>query len=76
MYIPYYNAEINGISKFNPDFIFWLKKGKDYLILFVDPKGTEHTNAYRKVDGYKELFEENGKTKVFKYNGFKTKIKL
>ncbi|MEO0114451.1 MAG: DEAD/DEAH box helicase family protein [candidate division WOR-3 bacterium] len=76
VYIPYYNPNINNISKFNPDFIFWLKKDKDYFILFVDPKGTEHTNAYRKIDGYKELFEEAGKTKVFNYNGFKTKIKL
>src|SRR5690606_6661684 len=55
VYIPYYNPILNKISKFKPDFIFWLKNGTDYTILFVDPKGTEHTSAYRKIDGYKVL---------------------
>ncbi|MBO8130788.1 MAG: DEAD/DEAH box helicase family protein [Candidatus Marinimicrobia bacterium] len=76
VYIPYYNPETNRISKFKPDFIFWFKKGDNYFIVFVDPKGTEHTGAYRKIDGYKVLFEENGKEKVFNYNGFKVRIKL
>jgi predicted DNA-binding antitoxin AbrB/MazE fold protein len=51
-------------------------KGNDYFIIFVDPKGTEHTAAYRKVDGYKELFEGNGSEKVFAHDGAKVKIKL
>jgi len=76
IYIPYYNPERNRISRFNPDFIFWFKKGKDYTILFVDPKGTEHTSAMRKVDGYEELFGEPGKEKIFKYNGMNVGIKL
>jgi len=76
VYIPYYNPNANKISKFYPDFIFWLLKGNEYFIVFVDPKGTEHTSAYRKVDGYKELFEENGREKCFAYNGSKVKIKL
>jgi hypothetical protein len=76
VYIPYYNPKFNRISYFYPDFIFWLNKANDYLIIFVDPKGTEHTPAYRKVDGYKELFEENGKEKVFAYDGSKVKIEL
>lgn len=76
VYIPYYNPILNKISKFKPDFIFWLKNGTDYTILFVDPKGTEHTSAYRKIDGYKVLFEENGKAKVFNSNGFNVRVKL
>ncbi len=76
IYIPYYNPNINNISYFYPDFIFWLKKGDNYFIVFVDPKGTEHTDAYRKIDGYKKLFEENGKEKVFNYNKLKVRIKL
>jgi len=52
VYIPYYNSKTNGISKFKPDFIFWMQKDNRYLILFIDPKGTEHTDAYRKIDGY------------------------
>jgi hypothetical protein len=76
VYIPYYNPILNKISKFKPDFIFWLKKGTDYTILFVDPKGTEHTSAYRKIDGYKVLFENNGKAKVFNSNGFNVRVKL
>jgi len=76
IYIPYYNPNVNKISRFYTDFVFWLKKGDDYFIVFVDPKGTEHTSAYRKIDGYKALFEDNGKEKVFNYNGLKVKIKL
>jgi superfamily II DNA or RNA helicase len=76
VYIPYYNPNVNKFSRFYPDFIFWLKRGTDYFIIFVDPKGTEHTSAYRKIDGYVRLFEENGKEKVFNYNGFKVRIKL
>ena len=76
IYIPYYDPNLNKISRFYPDFIFWLQKGGNYYIIFVDPKGTEHTDAYRKIDGYKELFEENGKEKVFSHNGFKVRIKL
>jgi len=76
VYIPYYNPNANRFSRFYPDFIFWLKKGNNYFIVFVDPKGTEHTSAYRKIDGYAQLFEENGKEKVFNYNGFKVRIKL
>ena len=76
IYIPYYNPNVNKISRFYPDFIFWLKKGDNYFIVFVDPKGTEHTSAYRKIDGYRALFEKNGEEKVFNYNGFKVRIKL
>lgn len=76
IYIPYYNSIMNRISKFNPDFIFWMGKGKNYLIVLVDPKGTEHTSAYRKIDGYRELFEEDNKEKIFKYNGYNVKVRL
>jgi hypothetical protein len=44
--------------------------------VFVDPKGTEYVNAYRKISGYKELFEEDGKEKTFSHNGYNVKIKL
>jgi len=30
-------------SKFYPDFIMWVKKGKRQIIAFIDPKGLEHT---------------------------------
>lgn len=76
VYISYYNPNVNKISWFYPDFIFWLKRGNDYFIVFVDPKGTEHTSAERKIDGYKELFEDNGKERVFNHNRFRVKIKL
>ena len=76
VYIPYYNPNANRISNFYPDFIFWLKKGNNYFIVFVDPKGTVYTSAEQKIEGYIRLFEENGKEKLFNYNGFKVKIKL
>jgi type III restriction enzyme len=56
VYIPYYSENSSGIGKFKPDFIFWFRKGCKYLILFLDPKGTEHAANYRKIDGYSKLF--------------------
>jgi len=76
VYIPYYNPNGNKISYFYPDFIFWLKKGNEYYIVFVDPKGIQHIDWVYKIEGYKWLFEEDMHQKTFDYNGFKVKIKL
>jgi len=76
--IPYYNPKENNIASFKPDFIFWAQKGKRYLILFVDPKGTEHADGYRKIDGYSRIFEigVQKQSKDFSYNGFVINTKL
>ena len=78
VFIPYYNPKDNGIANFKPDFIFWMQKGKRYLILFVDPKGTEHADGYRKIDGYSRIFEtsEKKECKEFSYNEFIINTKL
>jgi type III restriction enzyme len=76
VYIPYYNPSANRPSKFYPDFIFWLAKGNDYLILFVDPKGPEHIGWAHKLNGYKELFEEEGNAKKISFNGLAARVKL
>ena len=78
VYIPYYNPNANRISYFYPDFIFWLLKGNEYFIFFVDPKGIEHISgwAYKIDNGYRELFEENGSNRPFGHNGFKVEINL
>jgi type III restriction enzyme len=65
VYIPYYDPKTNRMARFKPDFIFWLCKGSRYWIVFVDPKGTEHVDYQRKIDGYREVFCENGKPRVF-----------
>lgn len=74
IYIPYYNSNTNKISQFYPDFIFWLKRGDNYFIIFVDPKGIEHIGGWiDKIDnGYKKLFDG----REFNYNGLKVRIKL
>ncbi|MBU4288636.1 MAG: DEAD/DEAH box helicase family protein [Proteobacteria bacterium] len=79
VYIPYYNPNKNNIAKFKPDFVFWMQKGNDYIILFVDPKGTEHADGYRKIDGYSKIFETAGEqrtSKKYPFNGFDIKTKL
>ncbi len=78
VYIPYYQPQTNRIEKFKPDFIFWLKKNNNYIILFVDPKGTEHADGYRKIDGYSRIFEMGGpkQSRDFSYNGFTINVKL
>ncbi len=68
-YIPYYCKKSNSYRKFYSDFIFWINKDKHYKIVFVDPKGTSHTDYEHKVDGFIKLFEVNGKPKIFDYNG-------
>ena len=74
VYIPYYNPTENKISNFNPDFIFWLQQGNKYFIVFVDPKGIEHSGWADKLNGYKNIFGE--KFKEIDYNGFKVSVKL
>jgi type III restriction enzyme len=72
VYIPYYDGTSNKIREFKPDFIFWLQKGAKYFIVFIDPKGTEHTDYARKVDGYSAIFEEpSGAKKPFDNTGKK-----
>lgn len=65
VYIPYFDPNSNTMRRFKPDFIFWIKRGNDYRIVFVDPKSTNFTNYQHKVDWYKKLFENNGQPKVF-----------
>ena len=70
IFIPYFYKKDNTYRNFYPDFIFWIKKNNEYKIIFVDPKGTEHTDYQYKVDGFEELFLSNRKPKVFKHNDF------
>ena len=78
VHIPYYNQKENTIAKFKPDFIFWMQKGNEYTILFVDPKGTQYTDGYKKIDGYSKIFEEktSKQSKSYSFNGFGVKTKL
>jgi len=66
VYIPYYDTETNKIRKFNPDFIFWLKKDNVYNIVFIDPKGIKHADYMNKIDGYRMIFEDENQKKIFK----------
>jgi type III restriction enzyme len=72
--LPYYYPFENKIYNFKPDFIFWLKKGKRYHIVFIDPKGTGRTEYEHKVDGYRALFEENGLPRLFTYQGLQVSV--
>jgi superfamily II DNA or RNA helicase/cell fate (sporulation/competence/biofilm development) regulator YmcA (YheA/YmcA/DUF963 family) len=57
--LPYYDPRANRMRNFKPDFIFWLQKNEDYFIVFIDPKGTSHTDYEYKIDGYSQLFEDD-----------------
>ena len=74
--VPYYNPPENKVLNFKPDFIFWLQKGSDYHIIFVDPKGTSRTEYEHKVDGFSELFEKEGRPLVFYYGGLRVQVHL
>lgn len=73
--IPYIDPA-NGKRDFLPDFVFWLQKGKDYHILYIDPKGTGRSEYQYKVDGYRDLFEDSDKVKTFKFSGKNFKVHL
>jgi len=74
--IPYYYPVDNRIANFHPDFIFWMQKGNNYQILFVDPKGTGRTEYQYKVDGFRELFERDEEPITFEYGELKVKVRL
>jgi type III restriction enzyme len=74
--IPYYYPVDNRMANFRPDFIFWMQKGDDYQIAFVDPKGTSRTEYQYKVDGFRELFEQDEEPITFEYEGLKVKVRL
>lgn len=76
VFIPYYNRNTNAISNFYPDFIFWMQKGKDYYIAFVDPKGTKISDYQYKADGYEKLFTDTKGLKVLKYGDLKVQVGL
>jgi len=77
VYIPYYHREHHKIERFKPDFIFWLKKGKNYFIVFIDPKSYKYTDYEDKVDGYRTIFEDrqNG-VRLFSYSGYNINVHL
>lgn len=75
VYIPYYNPKLNQINRFKPDFIFWLQKGDDYFIVFIDPKGTEHTDYEHKIDGYRRIFEDTDcQARILVYKELKVRV--
>lgn len=74
--VPYYDPVQNKILNFKPDFIFWLQKGQDYHILFVDPKGTGRTEYEHKVDGFRSLFEKDEKPIIFEHRGLRVQVHL
>jgi hypothetical protein len=74
--IPFYSPYENKLYNFKPDFIFWLKKGERYHILFVDPKGTSRSEYQHKVDGFRHIFEEDERPVIFDHDGWKVSVHL
>jgi hypothetical protein len=73
--LPYYDPVPNRIRSFKPDFIFWMKRGNDYYIIFVDPKGTAYADYQHKIDGYRRLFEdENGECRIVHHEGLNVRV--
>jgi len=74
IYIPYIDSEKSKVSKFYPDFIFWLKRGNDYKIVFIDPHGLQsgRDNTIDKTEGFERIFVNHN----FKKDNFNIEIKL
>lgn len=75
-FIPYYSPAQNRMARFIPDFIFWAKKGNEYRIIFVDPKGMENQDWERKAEGFCELFEDEGKPRSFQVDDLNIEVHL
>ena len=76
IHIPYYNNDINEYGRFIPDFIFWMCEGRNFQIVFVDPKGTVHKSAYLKIDGFMHFFEKNHTPIKFKFKNWNVCVRL
>lgn len=76
IYIPYFSPEENKYKKFYPDFLFWMERGDYYDLIFVDPKGTRHSDYQFKIDGYRELFTKKNTVKTFDYENKKVRVFL
>ncbi len=77
VYLPYYDPDANRIRQFKPDFIFWLQKGNEYQIAFVDPKGMTQSGYEHKIDGYKQLFlDSSGSPRIVEHNGMRVRVSL
>lgn len=78
IYIPYFDENAQEMRKFYPDFIFWIKRGSEFDIVFIDPKGVSLApqNAENKAQGFREIFEnvaltyqeQNVRVKLVYYN--------
>ncbi|HOK35043.1 MAG TPA: hypothetical protein PLB19_02860, partial [Candidatus Paceibacterota bacterium] len=68
----------NRIDNYHPDFIFWMQKDNNYLILFVDPHGTAYSDINKKIDYYSKIFEIEGtkESKIFSSDRFGIKEKF
>ena len=67
--IPYRDG--GALRQFHPDFVFWMCRGDEYRIVFVDPKGMAHADSFRKLDGYAELFKDGAKLREFRREGWR-----
>lgn len=77
VYIPYYDPQSNRIRRFLPDFIFWLQKGDEYAIVFVDPKGMRQADYQYKVDGFRGLYwTPKGTPKAFSHDHLTVRVHL
>lgn len=73
---PYYDPTQNRIRECHPDFIFWLVKGNEYTILFIDPKGMTIGDYQYKIDGYKELFRSAQGYRYAPYGEYQVRVAL
>ena len=76
VHIPYYDVSKNEYRRFMPDFIFWMSRGNDYQIVFVDPKSAVYTGAEHRIDGYCQLFNRNEVPRVFNHGKIRVRVKL
>ena len=74
--LPYYDGSQGRMRSFHPDFVFWLVKGQEYTLLFVDPKGMKIGDYQYKIDGYREHFRDGASYRLFKHGDYQVRVAL
>ncbi|MEA3340575.1 MAG: restriction endonuclease subunit R, partial [Chloroflexota bacterium] len=72
--LPYYDPKANRMRDFKPDFIFWLRRGINYYIVFIDPKGAAYADYQHKLDGYRHLFENEQGARIIGHDGLTVRV--
>ncbi|RMD61816.1 restriction endonuclease subunit R, partial [Candidatus Parcubacteria bacterium] len=70
----YHNPTTGHMARFKPGFAFWLQRGTQYWLLFVEPQSASRSDWIHKINGYQDLFERQGRPRVWQYKALSVRV--